>query len=148
MMCVSLVQHGYLVSLIPKGKCDIDITCNALDGNQIDWDCVFGPESLEEVHERGGQFTTCRDKSGKSPCSRYHRMSGWNRMRHCLINSYLNGNVPDSIATVALAVCGKYACRQCGVACKKILRRRCHWCGLKDGVCAIGVVVVSSSYGS
>lgn len=48
----------------------IDITCNSLKDNQIDWDCVFGPDSLEEVHQRGGEFTTCpKAKGSRHPCS-------------------------------------------------------------------------------
>ncbi|CAM9659706.1 unnamed protein product, partial [Ectocarpus sp. 12 AP-2014] len=41
-----------------KGNCKpINIVCNALEDYQIDWDCVFGPDSLEEVFQRGGDFT-------------------------------------------------------------------------------------------
>lgn len=58
-----------------QGK--IDITCDALDDGQIDWDCIFGPESLEEVHDRGGTFTTCTSPNSKRPCSRYDSIAVW-----------------------------------------------------------------------
>lgn len=48
----------------------VDITCKALAGNQIDWNCVFGPGALEEVSERGGFLTTCPSASKVQPCSR------------------------------------------------------------------------------
>eukprot|EP00903_Cladosiphon_okamuranus_P018095 g16653.t1 len=55
-----------------EGTCKkIDITCPALDDHQIDWDCVFGPESLEEVFQRGGDFTTCPTATRDRPCSRF-----------------------------------------------------------------------------
>ncbi|CAN0032916.1 unnamed protein product, partial [Sphacelaria rigidula] len=54
------------------GECEmVDITCDALAGNQIDWECVFGPGALEEVHQRGGLFTTCPTGSKLEPCSRF-----------------------------------------------------------------------------
>lgn len=55
-----------------QGKCKpINIVCDSLEDHQIDWDCVFGPESLEEVFQRGGHFTTCPEGSKSKPCSRY-----------------------------------------------------------------------------
>ena len=32
---------------------------------------VFGPESLEEVFDRGGHMTTCKEGTKSEPCSRY-----------------------------------------------------------------------------
>lgn len=48
----------------------IDITCDALEDNMIDWDCIFGPDSLEEVHERGGEMTSCSWLGSVHPCAR------------------------------------------------------------------------------
>ncbi|CAB1114978.1 unnamed protein product [Ectocarpus sp. CCAP 1310/34] len=53
-----------------QGNCKpINIVCDALQDYQIDWDCVFGPESLEEVFQRGGDFTTCPGATKAHPCS-------------------------------------------------------------------------------
>eukprot|EP00752_Nemacystus_decipiens_P010979 g9756.t1 len=55
-----------------EGQCKaINIVCDALEDHQIDWDCVFGPESLEEVFQRGGDFTTCPNATKDRPCSRF-----------------------------------------------------------------------------
>lgn len=47
-----------------------EIICDPLEGNMIDWDCVFGPDSLEEVFERGGIMTTCPSATPTEPCAR------------------------------------------------------------------------------
>lgn len=71
---------GVNLSFIPRvnlslgeqeGQCEkVDITCEPLKNNQIDWDCIFGPGSLEEVDKRGGKFTTCKTATKLEPCSR------------------------------------------------------------------------------
>ncbi|CAN0104949.1 unnamed protein product [Scytosiphon promiscuus] len=59
-------------ALDSKGNCKpINVVCDALADHQIDWDCVFGPESLEEVFQRGGDFTTCPTATKSKPCSRF-----------------------------------------------------------------------------
>ncbi|CAM9466102.1 unnamed protein product [Ascophyllum nodosum] len=54
------------------GECQkIDLTCGVLEGNAIDWECVFGPGSLAEVNERGGAMLTCPTGTKFEPCSRF-----------------------------------------------------------------------------
>eukprot|EP00752_Nemacystus_decipiens_P001582 g1543.t1 len=50
-----------------QGK--IDITCDPAKDNHIDWDCVFGPDSLAEVDSKGGYMTSCSKRD--YACSRY-----------------------------------------------------------------------------
>lgn len=69
--CYHTIQYLQYLSILIKGKCKpINKTCESLDDHQIDWDCVFGPDSLEEVFQRGGTFTTCPSASKMNPCSR------------------------------------------------------------------------------
>eukprot|EP00904_Undaria_pinnatifida_P008919 jgi/Undpi1/5157/HiC_scaffold_19.g08508.m1 len=75
MRCVKaaglLLALTCLKGILSEAKGKIDITCDALADNHVDWDCILGPDSLEEVHERGGTFTSCRYKRSKHPCSRF-----------------------------------------------------------------------------
>ncbi|CAM9098334.1 unnamed protein product [Scytosiphon promiscuus] len=59
-------------ALDSKGNCKaINIVCDPLPDNQINWDCVFGPDSLEEVFANDGHMTTCPTASVMEPCSRF-----------------------------------------------------------------------------
>lgn len=54
-----------------QGNCKrINTVCDSLEDHMIDWDCVFGPESLEEVFSNGGIMTHCPDGSKANPCAR------------------------------------------------------------------------------
>ncbi|CBN74037.1 conserved unknown protein [Ectocarpus siliculosus] len=59
-------------SVDSSGQCQqTDITCTALSGNTIDWECVFGYGSLVEVEARGGTLTSCSAGTKVEPCSRF-----------------------------------------------------------------------------
>ncbi|CAM9203087.1 unnamed protein product [Ectocarpus sp. 8 AP-2014] len=59
-------------SVDSSGQCQqTDITCAALSGNTIDWECVFGYGSLVEVEARGGTLTSCSAGTKVEPCSRF-----------------------------------------------------------------------------
>ncbi|CAM9124123.1 unnamed protein product [Hapterophycus canaliculatus] len=54
------------------GQCQqADITCAALSGNTIDWECIFGYGSLVEVEARGGKMVSCPHGTKLEPCSRF-----------------------------------------------------------------------------
>ncbi|CAM9733841.1 unnamed protein product, partial [Choristocarpus tenellus] len=45
--------------------------CYGNDDYSIDWDCVLGPGSLDEVTSHGGRIYPCSDASSSTPCTTF-----------------------------------------------------------------------------